>query len=97
MNEGDEVIILGPYWVSYYAIAKLGGGVPVIVSAGIESDYKVTAQQVQDAITEKTRIVLFSSPCNPTGSVYSKAELESIANEGFGRWGRFAADEPIFL
>ncbi|MEM7101810.1 MAG: pyridoxal phosphate-dependent aminotransferase [Bacteroidota bacterium] len=80
LNDGDEVIVLGPYWVSYHAIVKLGGGVPVIVSAGIESDYKVTAQQVENAITDKTRIVLFSSPCNPTGSVYSKEELESIAN-----------------
>jgi aspartate aminotransferase len=79
LNEGDEVIILAPYWVSYSAIVELAGGVPVLVSADIEDDYKVSAAQVEAAITERTRIVLFSSPCNPTGSVYTKAELEAIA------------------
>ncbi|MEM9823453.1 MAG: pyridoxal phosphate-dependent aminotransferase [Bacteroidota bacterium] len=80
LNEGDEVIILGPYWVSYYEIVKLGGGRPIIVSAGIESDYKVSAETIAEAITEKTKLILFSSPCNPTGSVYTHDELESIAN-----------------
>lgn len=80
LNEGDEVIILTPYWVSYFEIVKLGGGVPVPVFAGIDKDYKVTAEQIEAAITDKTRFILFSSPCNPTGSVYSYEELESIAN-----------------
>jgi len=80
LNEGDEVIILGPYWVSYYEIVKLGGGRPVIVTAGIESDYKVSTDAIAAAITDKTKLILFSSPCNPTGSVYSHEELESIAN-----------------
>ena len=80
LNEGDEVIILAPYWVSYYEIVKLGGGVPVPVFAGIENDYKVNAQQIKEAITDKTKIVLFSSPCNPTGSVYSADELRAIAD-----------------
>lgn len=79
LNEGDEVIILAPYWVSYDAIIKLAGGVPVPVYAGIEQDYKVTGEQVRAAITPKTKFLIFSSPCNPTGSVYSRAELESIA------------------
>ncbi len=80
LDEGDEVIIFSPYWVSYHEIVKLGGGTPVPVYAGIEQDYKVTAEQVKAAITDKTKAVLFSSPCNPTGSVYTKDELQSIVN-----------------
>ncbi len=79
LNPGDEAIIFAPYWVSYYEIIRLSGAKPVIVSADIDQDYKVTASQLAEAITNKTKIVLFSSPCNPTGSVYSRAELESIA------------------
>lgn len=79
LNPGDEVILFTPYWVSYYEIIRLAKGVPVLVSAGIEDDYKVRAEQVQAAITSKTKLVLFSSPCNPTGSVYTRAELEAIA------------------
>jgi len=80
LNEGDEVVILAPYWVSYSAIVELAGGVPVLVTAGIEDDYKVSAEQVGNAITAKTKFVLFSSPCNPTGSVYTEAELKAIAD-----------------
>ncbi len=80
LNKGDEVIILTPYWVSYFEIVKLGGGIPVPVFAGIDQDYKITAAQLSEAITDKTRFILFSSPCNPTGSVYSKEELKSIAD-----------------
>jgi aspartate aminotransferase len=79
LNEGDEVIVLSPYWVSYSEIIKLAGGVPVLVYAGIEQDYKATAEQVAQAITPRTRLLLFSSPCNPTGSVYTREELEGIA------------------
>ena len=79
LNAGDEVIIFTPYWVSYFEIIKLGGGVPVLVSAGIENDYKVKPEDVAAAITDRTKLVLFSSPCNPTGSVYSKEEFEAIA------------------
>jgi aspartate aminotransferase len=81
LDEGDEVIIFAPFWVSYSEIVKLGGGVPVLISAGIEEDYKVSAQQVADAITPRTKAVLFSSPCNPTGSVYTHEELDAIATE----------------
>ena len=80
LDEGDEVIILAPYWVSYSAIVKLSGGVPIILKSGIEEDYKVSAADVEAAITDKTKILLFSSPCNPTGSVYTHDELEAIAN-----------------
>jgi len=76
----DEVIILAPYWVSYSAIVKMVGATPVPVSGGIEKDFKVTGDQLKEAITENTKMVLFSSPCNPTGSVYTHDELQDIAN-----------------
>lgn len=79
LDPGDEVIIFTPYWVSYSAIVKLAGGVVVPVSAGIEDDFKVSADQLEAAITDKTKLILFSSPCNPTGSVYGHKELEAIA------------------
>lgn len=79
LNEGDEVIILAPYWVSYSAIVKLAGGVPVILKSGIETDYKVSIEAIEAAITDKTKVLLFSSPCNPTGSVYTHDELKAIA------------------
>jgi len=80
LDPGDEVIIFTPYWVSYSAIVSLAGGVVVPVSAGIDDDFKITAEQLEAAITDKTQLILFSSPCNPTGSVYSFEELEAIAN-----------------
>ncbi len=80
LNEGDEVIIFAPYWVSYLEIVHLAGGVPVIIHAGIENDFKVLPSQLEAAITPKTRMVIFSSPCNPTGSVYSMKELQAFAD-----------------
>jgi len=79
LDPGDEVIIFTPYWVSYADIVRLAGGVPVFVNSSIDNDFKVTPEQVQDAITDKTKAILFSSPCNPTGSVYSADELEGLA------------------
>ena len=79
LDPGDEAIILAPFWVSYSAMVKVAGGRPVIVGAGIEDDYKVTADQIEAAITERTKFILFSSPCNPTGSVYTADELATIA------------------
>jgi len=79
LNPGDEVIIFSPYWVSYDALVRLTEARPVLVKGGIENDFKVTAQQVEQAITAKTRAIIFSSPCNPTGSVFSRKELEAIA------------------
>lgn len=79
VNEGDEVIIFAPYWVSYTEIVKMAGGTPVPLYAGIEQDYKVTAEQLEEVITPNTKVVLFSSPCNPTGSVYLEEELRAIA------------------
>lgn len=80
LDEGDEVIIFSPYWVSYYEIVKLGLGTPVVLDAGIETDFKVTAEQLNNAITPKTKFILYSSPCNPTGSVYEEHELKAIAD-----------------
>lgn len=80
LNEGDEVVIFAPYWVSYKEIIKLSGATPVFVNATIENDFKITADQLEAAITDKTRMVLFSSPCNPTGMVYTKADFEPLVN-----------------
>ncbi|MBV6483573.1 MAG: Aspartate aminotransferase [Flavobacteriales bacterium] len=79
LNPGDEVIVLAPYWVSYIDMIKIAEGKPVILNSGIEADFKVTASQLEKAITPKTRMLWFSSPCNPSGSVYSKDELLAIA------------------
>ncbi|MFZ1581605.1 MAG: pyridoxal phosphate-dependent aminotransferase [Saprospiraceae bacterium] len=80
LNEGDEAIILGPYWVSYVEIVKFAGGNPVVVSAGIEEDFKINAEQIKQAITPKTKLLIFSSPCNPTGSVFTHDELKAMAD-----------------
>ncbi|MBK0402063.1 pyridoxal phosphate-dependent aminotransferase [Adhaeribacter sp. BT258] len=79
VNPGDEVLIFSPYWVSYEEIVKLAEGIPVQVVGKIEHNYKVTAQQLEDAITSNTKVVMYSSPCNPTGSVFTKEELEAFA------------------
>ncbi|MAE08503.1 MAG: aspartate aminotransferase [Bacteroidetes bacterium] len=79
LNEGDEVIIPAPYWVSYPEMVKLSGGKPVIIDAGIDSDFKVKPEDVEAAITKRTKAFLFNSPSNPTGSVYAREELEELA------------------
>lgn len=79
LNPGDEVIVFSPYWVSYDALVRLAEATPVMVKGGIENDFKVTAAQVEAAVTSKTKAIIFSSPCNPTGTVFSKQELEAIA------------------
>ncbi len=79
INPGDEVLLPSPCWVSYPEMVKLAGGVPVVIKAGIDQDFKVTAAQVEAAITPKTKAIMICSPSNPTGSVYTKEELESIA------------------
>jgi len=79
INPGDEVIVPAPYWVSYVDMVGLAEGTPVVVKCGIDSDFKMTAAQLEAAITPKTRALIFSSPSNPTGNLYSKAELEQLA------------------
>jgi aspartate aminotransferase len=78
LNDGDEVILPAPYWVSYFEIIKLSGGVPVEVPTSVETDFKMTAAQLEAAITPKTKMMWFSSPCNPSGSVYNREELTAI-------------------
>ncbi|TXD81839.1 pyridoxal phosphate-dependent aminotransferase [Subsaximicrobium wynnwilliamsii] len=80
LNKGDEVILPCPYWVSYSDIVALNEGVPVEVKTAIENDFKLTPEQLKAAITPKTKMIWYSSPCNPSGSVYSKAELRALAD-----------------
>lgn len=78
VNKGDEVIVPAPFWVSYLELVKLAEGVPVVINAGVKTDFKITPEQLENAITEKTKAVMFNSPSNPTGSVYSKDEVEAL-------------------
>ena len=78
VNPGDEVIVPAPYWVSYFQMVKMAEGTPIVIEATVEADFKVSAQQVEEAITSKTKAFLFSTPCNPTGSVYNRAELAEL-------------------
>tara|TARA_R100000935_G_scaffold44696_2_gene67648 strand:+ start:75851 stop:77038 length:1188 start_codon:yes stop_codon:yes gene_type:complete len=80
LNEGDEVLLPAPYWVSYADISKVAGGVPVEIKSTIETDFKITPQALEAAITPKTKMIIYSSPCNPSGSVYSKKELRALAD-----------------
>ncbi|TDS60160.1 pyridoxal phosphate-dependent aminotransferase [Myroides indicus] len=80
INPGDEVVIPAPFWVSYAEIVKIVGGIPIEVPTTIETDFKITPAQLENAITAKTKMMWFSSPCNPSGSVYSQNELEALAD-----------------
>lgn len=79
INDGDEVIVPAPYWVSYYEMVKLAGGENIVVKTTIDTDFKITPEQLENAITPKTKAFLFSSPCNPSGTVYTKDELYALA------------------
>jgi aspartate aminotransferase len=85
LNPGDEVIVYAPYWVSYAEIIKLAEGVPVPINGSIENNFKATAEQLKAAITPKTKAVIFSSPCNPTGAVFSREEMQAMAEALSGR------------
>ncbi|MBX2828461.1 MAG: pyridoxal phosphate-dependent aminotransferase [Flavobacteriaceae bacterium] len=80
LNPGDEVLLPAPYWVSYSDISKVAGGIPVEIPTSIDSDFKVTPAALEAAITPKTKMIIYSSPCNPSGSVYSKEELRALAD-----------------
>jgi aspartate aminotransferase len=80
VNPGDEVLLPAPYWVSYIEMVKMAGGTPVVVETSIEDDYKISASQLRENLNDKTRMLIFSSPCNPSGSVYSEAELREWAD-----------------
>ena len=79
VNPGDEVILPGPFWVSYAELVRLAGGIPVVLQSHIDTDYKVSAEQLRLAVNSKTKLIIYSSPCNPTGTVYSKKDLEEFA------------------
>ncbi|MBK8884459.1 MAG: pyridoxal phosphate-dependent aminotransferase [Bacteroidales bacterium] len=96
VNPGDEVIILAPYWVSYYDQVIIAGGKPVIIEAKLESDFKVSPEQVEAAITPKTRLILFNSPSNPTGMVYTRSEMEKIARVIEKHEGVFVMSDEIY-
>ena len=80
LNPGDEVLLPCPYWVSYSDIVKLAEGVPVEVETSLDTDFKMTPEQLEAAITPKTKMLWYSSPCNPSGSIYSEAELRALAD-----------------
>ncbi len=96
VDAGDEVIMPSPYWVSYAEIVKMVGGVVIEVPAGVENDYKITAEQLQNAITDKTRLIIYSSPCNPTGSVYSESELKAFADVIRPHQGLYVISDEIY-
>ena len=79
LNPGDEVLIFAPFWVSYLAQVKLAGGTPIIIKGAADNDFKVNIEQIKAAITTKTKVIVFSSPCNPTGLVYNQTELTALA------------------
>lgn len=96
VNPGEEVIILAPYWVSYYDQILLAGGKPVIVEATLENDFKVSPEQLEVVITKKTRLIIFNSPSNPTGMVYTKEEMEGIARVVERHEGLFIISDEIY-
>jgi aspartate aminotransferase len=96
INPGDEVILLAPYWVSYYDQVVLAGGKPVIIEAKLDSDFKVSPGQIESAITSRTRLIIFNSPSNPTGMVYSRSEIEKIARIVAKHEGLFVLSDEIY-
>jgi aspartate aminotransferase len=96
VNEGDEVIVPAPYWVSYLEILKLAGGVPKVVETGIEADFKISPEQLKAAITPKTRLLMISTPCNPTGSVYTREELRALAEVVAKHEGLYILSDEIY-
>src|SRR5258705_1472642 len=80
VDEGDEVIIPAPFWVTYSELVKIAGGIPVILGTAMESNFKITAEELEEAITDRSKAFLFSSPCNPSGTVYNKKELQGLAD-----------------
>ena len=96
INPGDEVILPCPYWVSYSDIIKLKGGIPVEIKTSIENNFKMTGEQLKNSINEKTKMVWFSSPCNPSGSVYNKKELKEIVDVLESHKNIFVVSDEIY-
>jgi len=96
VDEGDEVIIPAPFWVTYSELVKIAGGIPVIVRSAIEKKYKITPQQLEESINERSKLFLFSSPCNPSGAVYSKEELSQLAEVFANNPGIYIISDEIY-
>lgn len=96
VNPGDEVIIPAPYWVSYPQMVRLAQGTPIYIEAGIENDFRITAEQLEAAITPKTRLLILCSPCNPTGSVYPQEELDAIARVILSHQDLYVISDEIY-
>lgn len=96
VNPGDEVILPGPFWVSYAELVRLAGGIPVVVQSHIDTDYKVSAERLRSAVNAKTKLIIYSSPCNPTGTVYSKKELEEFAAIILAKPDLFVISDEIY-
>jgi aspartate aminotransferase len=96
INPGDEVIILAPYWVSYYDQILLAGGIPVVVNGKLENDFKIIPEQLEAAVTGKTRLIIFNSPSNPTGMIYNREEMEKIARIVEKHEGLFIISDEIY-
>ncbi len=96
LNPGDEVILPAPYWVSYREMVKLAGGINIIIKTGIEQDFKITPQQLENAITDKTKILILNTPSNPSGSVYTKTELKSLAGVIKNHPGLFVISDEVY-
>ena len=96
VNPGDEVIILAPYWVSYYDQIIIADGIPVIIEAKLENDFKISPEQLEAAITERTRLIIFNSPSNPTGMVYTREEMEKLARVVERHEGVFIISDEIY-
>lgn len=96
VNPGDEVLLPVPYWVSYYEQIKLAGGIPVEIPTDISSDFKITPQQLAKYATNKTKLLVYSSPCNPSGSVYTKEELQALSNEILKHDGLYVLADEIY-
>ena len=96
INPGDEVLLPTPYWVSYVEQIKLAGGIPVEISTSIDSDFKITPSQLKESISEKSKIIVYSSPCNPSGSVYSENELRELSKVILSKEGLFILADEIY-
>jgi len=96
VNPGDEVILIAPYWVSYYDQVILAEGKPVVLETGIENDFKLSAAQLEEALTERTRLLIFNSPSNPTGMVYNRSEMEELARVIEKHEGLFVISDEIY-
>jgi aspartate aminotransferase len=96
INPGDEVLLPAPYWVSYFEQVKLAGGIPKILKTTVKTDFKITPNQLKEAISDKTKLIIYSSPCNPSGSIYSKEELSSLSKVILSHEGLFVLSDEIY-